>query len=516
MSAPPDLTKYRIADPDVARLIGAGQGPQALAVAHRNLLEVQRRGSAGGGAVSVRTQGAAAMSDLACALLRCGQAEPAKKALDEALRLAPASVFAFHNMTALLLQHGQLKGPNLQVIISHLLRLDGSAEWTDAYRPVTWLPTFLNLEFVKGKCNLKCRMCIGTNAPGHPDRLSYMTPQDFRRALEAAPTIRAVTLSSGNSDPLLHPKLDEIIDAAREHGVLLDIFTNGLPLGERTCRRIVESSAVGMINFSIDAATAETYRRIRGGNFERLHRNLRMLGDMKSQSGRELPLLSLSFVAMADNIEELPAFVEMGVTHGARRVFVEDLLGWLSDHGGNRPATDNPRCHEYVREARRLADEAGLSLQLPERLRNLEPRAARASSPGTPAEPGALDVLETAQFTEKEPQRGSYRCCSWLNGVWVDEDGTLQPCCMVHGAADMGSTADGPLHANSKYNRVKSLLDEGKVFRQCAGKTMCGYVQQQKAQGRDLRFITREDLGELDRSSPRDARVSLPILADRR
>jgi hypothetical protein len=76
---------------------------------------------------------------------------------------------------------------------------------------------------------------------------------------------------------------------------------------------------------------------------------------------------------------------------------------------------------------------------------------------------------------------------------------------MVNGAADMGAAADGPLHGNAKYNRVKSLLDEGKVFRQCAGKTMCGYVQQQKAQGRALRFITPEELGE--------TRVPLPVLA---
>ncbi len=74
------------------------------------------------------------------------------------------------------------------------------------------MPKFLNLEFVKGKCNLKCRMCIGTNAPGHPNTLTYMKPDDFRRTLAAAPTISAVTLSSGDSDPLLHPKFDEIID----------------------------------------------------------------------------------------------------------------------------------------------------------------------------------------------------------------------------------------------------------------------------------------------------------------
>ena len=64
-------------------------------------------------------------------------------------------------------------------------------------------------------------------------------------------------------------------------------------------------------------------------------------------------------------------------------MYVEDLLGWLRESGGNYPATDNPRCHEYVSEALRLAEETGIWLQLPERLRNLKPPTSRATVPTT-------------------------------------------------------------------------------------------------------------------------------------
>ena len=37
----------------------------------------------------------------------------------------------------------------------------------------------LNLEFVSGKCNLKCRMCLGSNSESHTNRLSYLTAADF-------------------------------------------------------------------------------------------------------------------------------------------------------------------------------------------------------------------------------------------------------------------------------------------------------------------------------------------------
>ena len=535
MSAPPDLTQYRIASPEIAKLIRSGMHARAVEVALQRLTDGQQ-GLEGAGTNPQRAMTAASLlSDLACALVQSDQLPCAVKALQEASILAPTSADCFHNTAALLLQHGQLRGKNFDAVTARLQQLGVAVEWTQRYWPLTWMPKFLNLEFVKGKCNLKCRMCVGTNAPDHPNKLTYIEPEDFRRALVAAPTITGVTLSSGDSDPLLHPKLDEIIDIALEHNIHVDIYTNGLPLGERMCRRIVESQAVTMINFSIDAATAETYKRIRGGNFERLQKNISMLCRIKAEHARPLPALSLSLVAMADNIEELPAFVEMGRRFGAYRVFVEDLLGWLRESGGNHPATDNPRCHESVSEALRLAEEAGIWLHLPERLRNLKPPASRATVPTTVAkdEPpradvGALDVLQVEEpvgedETPSSPAGKSFRCCSWINGVWVSENGDLHPCCMVSGVADMGNTADGPVYQNDKYNRVKSLLAEGKVFRQCTEKTMCAFVQQQKARGREFRFITSEELGDLDPFAsselPRvvadpngETRVSLPVL----
>lgn len=511
MSVPPDVTQYRISSPELARLIRAGQHGRAVEVALQRLTDGQQRLQ--GAITNPRraTKAASLLSDLGCVLGESGQLPSAVKALHEASSIAPQSADCFHNMVVLLLQHGQLRSKNFDAILARLKQVGDAQEWTKQYRHLTWMPKFLNLEFVKGKCNLKCRMCIGTNAAGHPNTLTYMTPEDFRRTLEVAPTISGVTLSSGDSDPLLHPKLDEVIGIALEHNIRLDIYTNGLPLGERMCRRIVESQAVTMINFSIDAATAETYQRIRGGNFERLHKNLSMFRRMKAEHAGTNPALSFSFVAMADNIEELPAFVEMGRRFGAARVFVEDLLGWLKESGGNYPATDNPRCYESVREAMRLAEETDIWLQLPERLCNLKPPTSRsrATVPTTvhkneqPAvDVGVLDVVQV-----EEPVGKRYRCCSWINGVWVSENGDLQPCCMLTGVADMGNTSDGPLHQNEKYNRVKSLLAEGKVFRECTGKTMCSFVQQQKARGREFRIITSDELGDLD-----PTRVSLPVL----
>lgn len=504
----PHLDQFLIADSRITALLTEGRREEALQLAHALLMQSRDDlQNSAGGAPDTSTI-ATRMSDLAVTLVSTDQAEDAISALDQALTLDPINRRAVHNTASTMLKFRRFHPESRNRLAEHCRRIESDVDWVNHYWPLLWVPTFLNLEFVKGKCNLKCRMCVGVNAETHPDKLTWLDPEAFRDAIRCAP-IQGVTLSSGDSDPLLHPQFETIIDIAIAHGILIDLFTNGLPLSEKRCRAIVDSGVVNSINFSIDAATSETYAKIRGGDFDRLQRNLRMLSDIKRSASAPRPRVSLSFVAMADNIEELPAFVELAHSVGAVRVFVEDLLGWLTEDNGNHPATDNANWREAVAQAQRLADGFdGLDLLLPVRFREKAHDAVATEETDTNIA-GALAAVETNETAAHE-----HRYCSWLNGVWINEDGAMHPCCMIRNVADMGNVADGPVYTNKKYNRTKELLATGKVFRKCAAKTMCAYVQQQKAKGIPLRFITDEELGEAApvRSSDCDATVSLPVL----
>jgi hypothetical protein len=376
-------------------------------------------------------------------------------------------------------------------------------------------------------------MCVGRNAAKYPNKLSYVTPERFRAMIQAAPSINGVTLSSGDSDPLLHPHVDQIVQIAAESRLKLNIYTNGLPLSERTARAIVDAGSVTAMNFSLDAVTAETYARIRGGNYERVLRNIRMLTAMRDEAKKRHPVLFMSFVAMADNIHELPQYNVMAHELGARRVFVGDLIGWLGAANGNHPATENPRCAEHVAAARCAAAELGLRLDLPERLEVL-PDPNRVSTVAFPestshdhGQSTGAQVETAAVFAGIDPVAPSrsssgprLRACSWMNGVWVNNDGSMNPCCLLHNVADMGNIADGPLHRNQKYLRVKQLLGEGKVFASCCTQRMCEFVQQQHTAGIPLRVITDAELGELAPRAPESPEaeheagdISLPVLA---
>lgn len=531
----PDVEQMRIVDPELRRLLGDGAIHDAV---ERTQKRLQKCGpqtsipSHGPDSIARRIRFAECMSDRAVVAREAGDQVGAMRAIQQAISAAPESEPAFQNLVALLLSSGELRDRNLDNLWKLLRRLS-STPWALRYQSLFHLPTFLNLEFVSGKCNLKCRMCVGRNAAGYPNKFSYVTAERFRTMVQATPSITGVTLSSGDSDPLLHPQIEQIVQIAAEFRLKLNIYTNGLPLSERAARAIVAAGSVTAMNFSLDAATAETYARIRGGNFERVLRNIRMLTTLRDEAGKCHPVLFMSFVAMADNVHELPGYVALAHDLGARRVFVGDLIGWLGAADGNHPATDNPRCAEYVATARRVAAERGVRLDLPERLAVLpEPQRLRATMvAGSSACEGSRFDAAAVEGASDSAGLGSeasgaatpsarLRACGWMNGVWVSNDGSMQPCCLLHNVADMGNIADGPLHRNQKYLRVKQLLGEGKVFTQCCTQRMCEYVQQQHTAGIPLRVITNEELGDL---APRAAEslasqrepgtVSLPVLA---
>jgi len=497
-------------------------------------------------------QAANAISDLGVLALADGNVQQAVARFQQALRLDATAQAGFHNLLAALLNANHLRGANFDTLRSHLLEHWNDLDWRDAYIPLLVQPKFLNLEFVSGKCNLKCRMCIGVNAASHPNKLSFIDVNEIAAMLAAAPTITGITLSSGDSDPLLHPQFADVLNVAAQHNVRVDLYTNGLPLSAKTARTIATGGAVSMINVSIDAAMAETYARIRGGDFEKVIRNLGMLTEMRNEAGTQQPLISTSFVAMRDNVHELPEFVRTVYGLGANQVIVDDLSGWRDAGNGNEPATAADGCAGYLGRAQSMARELGVRISFHERLQRVLDDAKRQASVDADGQKDSdwpdngsgdsLDIASDANVNSggiavhlhgvvqsllkemgeprvdavPQPQRGGgtrtsgaigdeyghvdsvgseqaaknkLACCGWIDGVWVGGDGALHPCCMVRSPVDMGRIDDGPLLDNERYLNVKRELLAGKVFHACTTQRMCAFVQQEIADGRPFSYI---------------------------
>jgi MoaA/NifB/PqqE/SkfB family radical SAM enzyme len=171
-------------------------------------------------------------------------------------------------------------------------------------------------------CNLTCPSC----------RLSAKSASPKATAIDQAvfssgvlKTVRCLNLG-GNGDPfasLLFRKLLKELPSMDCHPDLrLSLQTNGLLL---TPEMLAEVQATGKpvdkLLISVDAANADTYRMVRGGDWDVLMKNLFHLG----HTGL---FVQLNFVVQELNFKEIVAFVELAVLLGAKVAYFSALENW--------------------------------------------------------------------------------------------------------------------------------------------------------------------------------------------
>ncbi len=96
------------------------------------------------------------------------------------------------------------------------------------------------------------------------------------------------------------------------------ILSNGTLFTRQNWELIKNKYSQIAVEISVDAATAATYQKIRGGDFQQLLRNLEMLGELRANN--EIKYFELNFVVQKENYTEMVAFVALGKSLHADRV----------------------------------------------------------------------------------------------------------------------------------------------------------------------------------------------------
>ncbi|RMG95433.1 MAG: radical SAM protein, partial [Candidatus Dadabacteria bacterium] len=203
-------------------------------------------------------------------------------------------------------------------------------------------PTKLFVETTT-RCNLRCAMCVKQtreNAVAEGD----LAPEVFEALAPAFPRLEALVLS-GIGEPLLHPDLERFIRRAREAMPAegwIGFQSNGLLLDRARARSLVEAG-LGRICLSLDAVSPATFARIReGGDVGALDRAFAALAEAERAVGRRVEK-GIEFVAMRDNVAELPAVVRWAAGRGATFALVTQVLPYderLVDQAAYDPNTD--------------------------------------------------------------------------------------------------------------------------------------------------------------------------------
>jgi putative metalloenzyme radical SAM/SPASM domain maturase len=180
---------------------------------------------------------------------------------------------------------------------------------------------------VTTRCNLRCAMCVKqSSAACLPE--GDLSRAHFAALEEGMPRLEALVLN-GIGEPLLHPDLEHFIWRAKSlmpARSWVGFQTNGFLLGDKRAAAIVDAGA-DRVCVSVDASSAETFSAVRGvGDPSVTGRALAALAKAARERGRDDFMPGIEFVAMRENIDELPAVMEWGARLGVRFAIITQLL----------------------------------------------------------------------------------------------------------------------------------------------------------------------------------------------
>jgi MoaA/NifB/PqqE/SkfB family radical SAM enzyme len=188
---------------------------------------------------------------------------------------------------------------------------------------VAELPRVLYIE-PTNRCNSLCTECPRTFSLGL-DGLRDMDFEGFRSIVDQFPLLERVVLH-GLGEPLMVRDLPRMITYLKARGTYVLFNSNIILLGPKRAEALIDAG-LDELRVSIDGVRPETYALIRG--VDKLHvvtRNLGRFVETLRRRGAERPVVSLWFVAMRENLGELPGLVQLAHEAGIGEVYVQRLV----------------------------------------------------------------------------------------------------------------------------------------------------------------------------------------------
>lgn len=201
-------------------------------------------------------------------------------------------------------------------------------------------PRILQLE-ATNDCFMNCRICMRRRS-SRP--VGYLDPEDFvklplREFEEVA--------FHGWGEPLLHPKLFDMVRYAKRLGLRTSLITNGFLVGEK----IEEIMSSGLDELAIGIYT------LRGR--DRVLKNVEKL--VRVRNGSE-PRVVFDITVLKENLNEIPKIIEVGARIGIDAVVLHRLF-YAHDPELEPPSRDEER--KLFSEVSRLSRELGIRMYIP-------------------------------------------------------------------------------------------------------------------------------------------------------
>jgi MoaA/NifB/PqqE/SkfB family radical SAM enzyme len=309
----------------------------------------------------------------------------------------------------------------------------------------------MTVEFVQieptTRCNFTCGFCCGRSMTQ-----SDLDFEQFERTLAQFPRLRHVELQ-GEGEPLMHPRLFDMIALCRSRGIVISMITNGSLL---TAEAVAQLTAGGIekISISIESADAAKFRAIRGGKLDKVIAGIARL--VAAKQGRALPRIGFSVTMLRSTAGDLDGIVELyqrlGLDGGITTQALQRMPGYLA----NYPAEIE---HELLEQHE--ADARYFRFY----------RRTRAIANPTWSNGGFYARL-------MDGFKPSGRRCPWLErGAYVSRDGVVTACCMIKDERHaLGKVGDDPAMIAAKRADMRAQLARGETPAACGGCEIARYA----------------------------------------
>ena len=217
-------------------------------------------------------------------------------------------------------------------------------------------PTGIEIEMTN-RCNLACIQCLRSLGL-KPYKLGDIDFENYKKILAEFPYAMNISLN-GFGEPMMYKNFFEVVAYTRRERpwCKIGIYTNGMLIDDEKAHKVMDCGLTEL-NISIDAATPDTYRRVRrGGKLPILHDNIRRLVRVKQETGARFPMLGLNYVMLNENEGELVPFIEQAAEFGVDFVNCITYAGY--DWGFKNKRTEVSYKKE-LETARKRMDDLGV------------------------------------------------------------------------------------------------------------------------------------------------------------
>lgn len=277
---------------------------------------------------------------------------------------------------------------------------------------------------------------------------------------ECAPKGLEEIIPSTMGEPLIYKHMPKIIDLCHEHGVRLNLTTNGTfpRLGARRWAELIVPIGSD-VKLSWNGATKSSQSLVMVNNdFDKNMSDLRtfiQIRDAHAAAGGNYCSVTLQMTFMEMNLKQIPRVVELAIREGVDRVKGHHLwahFAEISDQDMRRDKDAIIRWNRIARECIEIAENNPLPNGTSITLANIYEL--------DPEHGGELHPAATCPFLGQE--------------AWVNHEGRFDPCCspdeLRKTLGSYGNVRDDGMLAIWESTEYRDLLDnylDNDVCRQC-------------------------------------------------